>query len=178
MKACDGCALCCKVLSVEELRKPACKWCAEIKRSEHGRSCGIYEARPESCRIFQCMWLLDEKMQPGLRPDRCHVVFAMDDYLNGPYDPAKPRLYAMVDPDWPNAWRVGLPRLVIQTMRERGGAVIVNVGSWWRHYHDGVWDEGDDEIALGESLRMFRRSTLLPPGFPDPILDFDELMRR
>jgi hypothetical protein len=115
-------------------------------------------------------------MQLALRPDRCHVVFAMDEYLDGPFDAAKPRLYAIIDPDWPNAWQEGLPRDALITMIARGGEVVVMVGSWWRYYHDGTFEDGRGEFALGKALGMFRAGEL-PPGI-SPTFDADEFMRR
>lgn len=129
-------------------------------------------------------------MQPELRPDRCHVVFSADDYIDGPYAADEPWLHAFVDPRWPHAWERGLPRLVIETflaprtlMRNGkpfefpGGSVAVHVGSWWQTFHKGEIKSGFGEVDYGFAVGMFRRGDL-PAGMDAPILDFDELMRR
>jgi len=60
-------------MGVEELDKPAFKPC----RHEVVQGCSIYNDRPQSCRNFVCVWLLD----PGKifrnmeRPDRLGVMF-------------------------------------------------------------------------------------------------------
>jgi len=53
-RSCGTCTLCCKVLAVDELKKPHGKWCAHCKT---GQGCGIYDTRPAECRDFRCTWL-------------------------------------------------------------------------------------------------------------------------
>lgn len=73
---CGACTLCCTVMRVAmEPPKPeyeACRHCT-------GAGCAIYEARPEPCRGFQCLWLASQmaqhlSMPAALRPDRCGVA--------------------------------------------------------------------------------------------------------
>lgn len=74
---CGTCTACCRVFNIPEFSKPAGKWC------EHcaiGKGCKIYEARPQVCRDYKCLWLLSQekgaaKLPDDLRPDRCKVVF-------------------------------------------------------------------------------------------------------
>lgn len=93
-KSCGPCTQCCKVLAVEELGKPmgaACVHCAP------GAGCGIYAARPASCRSFECVWLMDPEMPHRFRPDQSKVV--LDQTGDGS------RLIARCDPANPVAWR-------------------------------------------------------------------------
>jgi hypothetical protein len=46
--------------------------------------CAIYLERPAVCRRFQCAWLQAPNLPAGLRPDRCGVLFAMNDSPFGP----------------------------------------------------------------------------------------------
>jgi hypothetical protein len=76
---CGDCAMCCKLMRVDELRKPACQWCQHINAEHHG--CTIYEDRPQTCRDFECVWLQTQYQRNGecampaeLRPDRSRVV--------------------------------------------------------------------------------------------------------
>ena len=91
-KSCGPCGMCCKVFAVKELAKPAGVMCAH-----YGGGCGIYAARPESCRSFECVWLMDPEMPHRFRPDQTKVVLDQD---------AKgDRLIARCDPANPLAWR-------------------------------------------------------------------------
>jgi hypothetical protein len=45
--------------------------------------CGIYAQRPPVCARFQCAWLQTPSLPAALRPDRCGVLFAMNDNLLG-----------------------------------------------------------------------------------------------
>jgi uncharacterized protein len=44
---CDSCALCCKLLAIPEIEKPAGQWCKHCTKT---RGCDVYETRPEPCR--------------------------------------------------------------------------------------------------------------------------------
>ncbi len=55
-RICGDCALCCTVLRVDELTKPARVACNELRRE--GAGCSIYATRPSICRSYKCAWLL------------------------------------------------------------------------------------------------------------------------
>lgn len=93
-RQCGTCTLCCKLLGIHELEKPAGAWCPHCKP---GRGCGIYDDRPASCRSFTCGWLADPSMPDQVRPDRCKVVLY--------FTPGGERLVAECDPGAPLAWR-------------------------------------------------------------------------
>lgn len=93
-KSCGSCTFCCKVMAVDELRKPGGVLCAHVRA---GRGCGIYGERPHACRTFECVWLMDPEMPHRFRPDQTKVVLDQDaDGL---------RLIARCDPANPQAWR-------------------------------------------------------------------------
>lgn len=81
MNACGSCTLCCTVIRVSELDKPAGTRCAHA-----GRGCAIYEARPHGCQVFQCLWLASqgrpEALPAYLRPDRTGVVLEVNTKQN------------------------------------------------------------------------------------------------
>ncbi len=91
-KSCGPCGLCCKVFAVEELAKPMGVQCQHF----HG-GCASYADRPQPCRSFACVWLLDPEMPHRFRPDQTKVVLDQD--------PAGQRLIARCDPANPTAWR-------------------------------------------------------------------------
>jgi Fe-S-cluster containining protein len=121
MHSCDGCTACCKILKIVELSKPGNTWCAHCKI---GTGCTIYDTRPESCRVYQCIWLktqTGEKPMPlELRPDRSHVVIGT---TNQGED-----LVLYVSPDRPDAWKRGAAARFVATMKARGVAMIVSCG--------------------------------------------------
>ena len=54
-KTCGSCTLCCKVVGVAELKKPADVWCGHCNKA---KGCKIYDTRPQECRTFYCLFLL------------------------------------------------------------------------------------------------------------------------
>ena len=122
MASCGTCTACCKVMHVRELEKPAHRWCPHCKIAQ---GCGIYESRPESCRVFECIWLQTQRGQKPLahelRPDISRVVLTTTkDDRDG--------VVLNVSPDRPNAWKTGpIAKLVSEMLRD-GITVLVKCG--------------------------------------------------
>ena len=93
-RSCGTCSLCCKVLHIAELDKPAGKWCTHWRP---GNGCGIHVMRPVSCRGFYCEWTTSKGLGPEWKPERCKFVLAKTNEGRN--------LTAHVDPGFPNAWR-------------------------------------------------------------------------
>ena len=91
-KPCAECNLCCTLLTVNALEKPAGVRCAKLKYG----NCSIYEDRPHECGAFQCFWSLAEALDETWRPDRAGFVLWSD---------ADRRLIVDVDPKRPKSWR-------------------------------------------------------------------------
>lgn len=69
-RECNGCTMCCKLLGVIELEKPAGKQC---QHCNPGVGCKIYEQRPQGCKEFACLWL--QGLAPEeMKPDETKVV--------------------------------------------------------------------------------------------------------
>lgn len=86
MRECGECTMCCKLLPVVELDKPAGVMCDHcVGRS----SCGIYSERPQDCKTFECMYYQMENVSTDLRPDKCGVIFEKlnDTLILGTGDP-------------------------------------------------------------------------------------------
>ncbi len=121
-RSCDGCTLCCRVMDVgEPLNKPMNVMCTHCIP---GQGCGIRETRPEVCRHFHCVWLMDGSLGEEWQPERCHMVLWLD--LDGR------RFNVNVDEDHPDAWREEpyynwLTSLAAYSL-PRGGQVVVYVG--------------------------------------------------
>ena len=104
-KGCGPCNLCCKLLAVPDIKKPArmlCWW-----TGVHGGCQRHAEKKTDpnlaACDLFECVWLASQKSEgalPGyLRPDMCHVVL-------GPTDRNTDRLlYVQVDPEHSDSWK-------------------------------------------------------------------------
>lgn len=80
-------------MGVAALEKPGGVWCSH--RTAGG--CSVYADRPQACRAFECVWLMDPEMPRKFRPDLTKVVLDQD--AEGR------RLIARCDPANPRAWR-------------------------------------------------------------------------
>lgn len=94
VRGCDGCTLCCKVMGVQALAKPAGKWCQHCKS---GVGCGIYESRPSDCSAFLCGFLLLPELSEEWRPAVSRLIISPLTLGN--------RINVDVDPARPDAWR-------------------------------------------------------------------------
>lgn len=75
-RECGGCVECCRVipLSLPELSKPTgqlCAYCVD------GAGCSVHEIRPQTCRIWFCLWRVIE-VSDDWRPDRSGVILRPD----------------------------------------------------------------------------------------------------
>lgn len=91
-RECGDCTLCCKVMAIEQLAKPASAWCPHCKP---GRGCRIYPDRPDECRAFNCLWLVNDRLAEHWRPSKSRLV------LTTPEDGIEVRC----DPGFSDAWR-------------------------------------------------------------------------
>lgn len=67
---CGECTLCCELLEIKELKKPAnkiCEFCVN--------GCSIHDTSPKECKNFDCAYYQSEKAHLDLRPDNCKVIF-------------------------------------------------------------------------------------------------------
>ena len=161
-RECGECTLCCKVVGVEDLKKPAGRWCTHCTASN---GCAIYEARPQECRDFVCAWLQSDALDEQWKPSRCKfVVFA---------EPGSVNLKVSVDPARPDAWRkepfYSWFKAWVRPRIAQGGKVVVMNGT------RAVVVLPDRDIDLGEGtdddrVVIFRADT--PHG---PVYDARKL---
>ena len=94
-RECGDCMMCCKLPAIEELEKPPGKWCI---LATPGVRCDVYEARPNTCREFNCTWKIDMRVPEAFRPDKVKTNLAM--YKEGV-------LVVYADKAYPTAWKEG-----------------------------------------------------------------------
>jgi len=92
-RSCGQCSLCCKLLEIPPLDKPATKWCAHC--SPGGGGCQIYATRPAVCRGFACRWLIDKQMGDEWWPARAKMMVTRQGHA----------IIILVDPAVPSRWR-------------------------------------------------------------------------
>ncbi len=93
-RQCRGCTLCCKLMGIVEIDKPAGVWCPHCLADS---GCGIYERRPGECRRYNCLYLTDAGIPEAWYPARSKMVLAVE--LGGD------RLTAYVDGGRSDAWK-------------------------------------------------------------------------
>jgi hypothetical protein len=93
-KACGECSLCCKMLSIVELKKASGAMCQHMVP---GKGCGIHAERPQVCSSYQCVWSLADPLDEQWRPDRAGFI------LNPRQDPSE--VEVLVDTNRPDAWK-------------------------------------------------------------------------
>lgn len=69
MNQCGDCTLCCELMEIKELNKPAYQMC---ELCDNG--CIVHPNHPRECQSFDCAWL-QTKSHVELRPDKCGVIF-------------------------------------------------------------------------------------------------------
>jgi hypothetical protein len=124
-------------MEIGALNKPIGRWCPHCKI---GAGCTIYEARPDECREFACVWLLDPSMPHKMRPDQTKVVLFLDT--------GGSRLVARCDASNPLAWRREPVYSALKRWAEdafgQGGQVVAAAGNR-------LWVIGpNNDVDLGE----------------------------
>lgn len=139
-RTCDGCAMCCKLPSIEEpeLTKPANAWC---KYCDTGRArCKIYDTRPAVCSSFHCGWLLFGNFVPEhWKPSRSRMMIHMPELI--------PAVKIVVDKPAHGRWRENPWLSDIYNMRENFKTAGVDV--YLEEIHrGGMWVFAETEIVF------------------------------
>jgi hypothetical protein len=164
-RSCGACTLCCRLLPIRELRKPAATKCPHQK---FGKGCTIYAHRPTECRAWSCRWVSDRATVGMPRPDRCHYVIDMsyDHITMNPNDGGEAQRLSVFqvwcDPAFPMAYRAPELRAYTLMRAEKHGigcivrfdsakAIVVLAPKFW---DDGLWHEMSGGILVGEHRRQ------------------------
>ncbi len=136
-RRCGDCQLCCKLLPVSGIRKPANTRCAHQR---HGKGCAVYgrtehPKMPLECKLWSCRWLVDGGTADFSRPDRSHYVLdVMPDFVTAQAGPDAERirieaLQVWVDPNYRDAHRDPALRAYLAKAGEAGIVAIIRYGS-------------------------------------------------
>lgn len=125
MADCGACNVCCRLLNIDSLSKPAHILCWNT--TLHG-GCKVHHEKPEVCSGFKCIWLESQDLEDtsrrgsrAMRPDQSHAMFVRD--------PTDPKLvWCHVDPNFRNVWREGQVADYLDEVVSKGGHVEVIVG--------------------------------------------------
>jgi RNase P protein component len=131
-RACGECSLCCKLLYIKELDKPANQWCPHCRPGKGG--CSIWGATHDICKTYFCGWRLTSAFGDEWFPLKSHMVVS----LTRPKENGVQVLMVTVDPLHGEAWRREPYRQQLREWARRGATaadamvVIVRVGvqSW------------------------------------------------
>ena len=129
---CGSCSLCCRVLDIAELNKPAHTWCRHCRPGKGG--CSIYADRPPVCRRFACVWLLDANCPEHWFPKRARMVIC-ETAQRG-----ERTITINVDQRYPERWREepyfsDIRQLALSGLKQSDGGrfatwVVVGARSW------------------------------------------------
>ncbi len=113
-KSCGDCGLCCKLMGVTALAKPAGKWCRHFSKTT---GCAIYADRPDDCRVFNCLWLLTEALDETWKPSVAGFVLHSEQ--------GGARLIVESDPTRPHDWRREPYQSVLRRWAEAPGQEVL-----------------------------------------------------
>jgi hypothetical protein len=158
-RACAGCTLCCKLLSIAVLDKPRLAWCVHCAP---GSGCTIYDRRPEICRSFRCGWLADAGIGEHWQPAKSKMVIS--------YESAD-RIAIHTDPGRADGWRrepyySDIKRWAHAAAARRGQIIL------WQG-REVIAVLPDREINLGALRPDQLIVTVEVPGPSGPVLDIE-----
>jgi hypothetical protein len=160
-RKCGDCTLCCKLVPVEEIMKPAGEKCRHVR---HGKGCSIYNHRPFSCMMWSCRWLIDPDTAAMRRPNRSHYVIDIgedsvrlsNDLTGEEFE--VPVIQIWCDPAYPDAHKDPHLRDYIAAKSMHGIAAIIRYNSkdgftifGPGFSKDGIWREHNAECVTEEA---------------------------
>jgi hypothetical protein len=133
-RECGDCQLCCKLLPVKGINKPALTRCPHQR---HHKGCAVYhkpeKGFPWECGLWNCAWLQNIDAAELRRPDRSnYVIDVMPDYLTAEGADGQnivlPAVQIWADPKYPDCHRD--PELRAWLVRRRGFVGLVRYGAY------------------------------------------------
>jgi len=179
-RQCGTCTLCCRLLPVQTIGKPAGVKCVHAR---YGKGCLVYhkpsEGFPNECGVWSCRWLVDPYGQDLRRPDHAHYVVDIMPDLIGARQPdgsnaEVPVVQVWVDKAHPEAWRdpALLAYLAAENERNPPTAAVIRYSNKEGFIlippaltDDGKWmvRHGEHSPDVGLIAALERESGRLPP---------------
>lgn len=133
-RQCQDCQLCCKIVPVREIAKPANTKCQHQK---FGKGCLLHGTAnmPASCRLWDCGWLSGKDTADIARPDRAHyVIDPMPDFATATHNESGkvttiPLIQIWIDPRYPEAHRDTALRAYLSRRGDEGFCAIIRTGA-------------------------------------------------
>lgn len=157
MRQCGDCQLCCKLLPVRSLGKPAGERC---QHQSFAKGCSVYaqlhRISPE-CQLWNCRWLANDDMADQSRPDRSHlVVDLMPDFItlhDGDREMKLQVIQVWCDPRFPDAHRDPKFREYLERRGQEGIAALIryNAKEGFVLFPPSITPNGEWFESLGKS---------------------------
>jgi hypothetical protein len=121
-RSCGACDLCCTIMAVRELPKPAFTPCRHL--ADPGPGCAVWGRHPASCQIFHCLWRRSaEILPPALFPADCGFLLAAE------VTAAWPMLVKVcAAPERPDAWDRPAHRALFLRLAAAWNCPVVVIG--------------------------------------------------
>lgn len=143
-KSCGECSMCCKLFEVGWLDrpKPAGQWCHHCRP---GKGCAIWNALPDKCLSYYCIWRIDPALSREWRPDRARFILTQP-HVDAP-------LMLVVDPNFPKAhqsepYASRLRATVTGMLNEKGTTIVI----YRRQARSLLFP--DEEVAVPEGIDL------------------------
>ncbi len=121
-RTCAGCDLCCTILKIPELGKPAWTPCWNLKGDHQG--CAIWGEHPEACKTYVCLWRMsDEVLPPELFPAGCGFLLTVDNL-----DVWPTTVNVCADAATPDAWDTPANRALFSQLAAAWNCPVAVVG--------------------------------------------------
>ncbi len=133
-RTCGDCSLCCTLLPVRSMAKPANRNCIHQASSvlHTHKGCAVYgtDKMPHDCRLWNCRWIVNADTDDMPRPDRCHyVIDVVPDFItlgeSADADTKLPVIQIWCDPKYPDAHRDPALRKYLERRAREGFAALV-----------------------------------------------------
>lgn len=139
-RTCAGCDLCCSVLEIEALQKPAWRACPNLRPG--GGGCGVWGDHPDACKNYVCLWRISDDLIPeDLFPASSGILVTMENLSTWPTS-----VFIHPPADRPDAW---------DTPRNR--AVFAGLAASWNCSVVVVREGPDARVIFAPSGRVYTR---------------------
>lgn len=128
-RTCAGCDMCCTVLEIAALSKPAWTRCSHLL--EGGKGCGVWGEHPPACKTYVCLWRMSDVVLPqDLFPASCGFLLTIDNVATWPTT-----VNVCVDPKTPEAWDTPRNRAIFAKIAATWNCSVAIVGEGAKARH-------------------------------------------